>query len=71
VKRWRRRAWPIGRVTIVGRERMILVEPHEGGLLMFTMRSSDEVRRPEFAAKAVAKADPEMVAVAEAIIERR
>jgi DNA end-binding protein Ku len=61
----------IGRVTIAGRERMVLIEPHEGGLLMFTMRSSDEVRRPEFAAKTEAKADPEMVAVAETIIERR
>jgi DNA end-binding protein Ku len=61
----------IGRVTIAGRERMVLVEPHEGGLLMFTMRSSEEVRKAEFAKKAEAKVDPEMVAVAETIIERR
>jgi DNA end-binding protein Ku len=30
----------IGRVTIASRERLVLVEPHDGGLLMFTMRSN-------------------------------
>jgi DNA end-binding protein Ku len=61
----------IGRVTIASRERLVLVEPHEGGLLMFTLRSADEVRAAEFGAKAKAEADPDMVAVAETIIERR
>src|SRR5271168_4390210 len=61
----------IGRVTIASRERLVLVEPHEGGLAMFTMRSADEVRGAEFGAKAKAEADPEMVAVAETIMERR
>ena len=61
----------IGRVTISSRERLVLVEPHGGGLLMFTLRSSDEVRAAEFAAKAKSEADADMVAVAETIIERR
>jgi DNA end-binding protein Ku len=61
----------IGRVTIASRERLVLVEPHNGGLLMFTMRSADEVRAAEFSAKAKSEADADMVAVAETIIERR
>ena len=61
----------IGRVTIASRERLVLVEPHEGGLAMFTMRSADEVRASEFGTKAKAEADPDMVAVAETIMERR
>jgi DNA end-binding protein Ku len=61
----------IGRVTIASRERLVLVEPHNGGLLMFTMRSADEVRAAEFSAKAKGEADADMVAVAETIIERR
>jgi len=61
----------IGRVTIASRERLVLVEPHEGGLAMFTMRSADEVRAAEFGAKAKAEAEADMVAVAETIMERR
>ena len=54
----------IGRVTIASRERLVLVEPHDGGLLMFTLRSSDEVRCAEFSAKVKGEADADMVAVA-------
>jgi DNA end-binding protein Ku len=61
----------IGRVTIASRERLVLVEPHDGGLLMFTMRSTDEVRAAELSAKAKGGADADMVVVAETIIERR
>jgi DNA end-binding protein Ku len=61
----------IGRVTIASRERLVLVESHNGGLLMFTMRSADEVRAAEFSPKAKGEADADMVAVAETIIERR
>ncbi len=61
----------IGRVTISSRERLVLVEPHDAGLLMFTLRSSDEVRAAEFGAKAKGETDADMVAVAETIIERR
>jgi DNA end-binding protein Ku len=61
----------IGRVTISSRERLVLVEPRDGGLLMSTLRTGDEVRPAEFAAKAKDEADPDMVAIAETIIERR
>jgi DNA end-binding protein Ku len=61
----------IGRVTIASRERLVLVEAHDGGVLMFTLRSADEIRAAEFHPKAEAEVDPDMVAVAETIIERR
>jgi len=60
----------IGRIVLTSRERMVLVEPHGGGMLMRTLRSADEVRQPEFG-EAGADADPDMVAVAKTIIERR
>ncbi len=60
----------IGRVVLSSRERMVLVEPHDGGMLMRTLRSADEVRQPEFG-KAGGEADADMVAVAKTIIERR
>jgi DNA end-binding protein Ku len=59
----------IGRIVLSSRERMVLVEPHGGGMLMRTLRSADEVRQPEFG-KAEGHADPDMVAVAKTIIER-
>jgi DNA end-binding protein Ku len=60
----------IGRIVLSSRERMVLVEPHGGGMLMRTLRSADEVRQPEFG-KADGDADPDMVTVAKTIIERR
>jgi DNA end-binding protein Ku len=60
----------LGRVTISSRERLVLVEPRGGGLLMWTLRAGDEVRAAEFGA-AKGEADPDMVAIAETIIERR
>jgi DNA end-binding protein Ku len=59
----------IGRIVLSSRERMVLVEPHGGGMLMRTLRGADEVRQPEFG-KADGHADPDMVAVAKTIIER-
>jgi DNA end-binding protein Ku len=61
----------LGRVTISSRERLVLVEPRGGGLLMSTLRAGDEVRPAEFADKSKGEADPDMVAIAETIIERR
>src|SRR5579864_3269422 len=60
----------IGRIVLSSRERMVLVEPLGGGMLMRTLRSADEVRQPEFG-DADGHADPDMVAVAKTIIERR
>jgi DNA end-binding protein Ku len=61
----------LGHVTISNRERLVLVEPRDGGLVMSTIRSADEVRPPEFAAKPKGEAAPDMVAIAETIIGRR
>jgi DNA end-binding protein Ku len=61
----------LGRVTISSRERPVLVEPRGGGLVMWTLRAGDEVRAAEFGGKPKAEADPDMVAIAETIIERR
>jgi DNA end-binding protein Ku len=60
----------IGRVTISSRERLVLVEPRDAGLLMSTLRSADEVRAAEFG-KTKGEIDPDMLAIAETIIERR
>jgi DNA end-binding protein Ku len=61
----------LGRVTISSRERLVLVEPRGTGLLMSTLRHADEVRPAEFGAKPKAKVDADMVAIAEAIIDRK
>jgi len=61
----------LGRITMSGRERPVLVEPRGGGLLMSQLRSSDEVRPAEFAGKQEAEIDPDLVALAETIIERK
>lgn len=61
----------LGRVTMSGRERLVMVEPRDGGLVMSTVRSADEVRPAEFGAPAKGKIDPDMVAIAETIIDRR
>src|SRR5580700_5545493 len=61
----------IGRIVLSSRERSVLVEPLGGGMLMRTLRSADEVRQPEFGTTADGEADPDMVAVAKTIIERR
>jgi len=61
----------LGRVTISSRERPVLVEPRDNGLLMSTIRSSDEVRPDEFGPQAKGEIDADMVAIAEYIIERR
>jgi DNA end-binding protein Ku len=61
----------LGRVTISSRERLVLVEPRGGGLLMSTLRAGDEVRPAEFGDRVKGEADPDMVAIAETIIERR
>jgi DNA end-binding protein Ku len=61
----------IGRVTISSRERLVLVEPRDGGLLMSTIRSADEVRPAEFGPQPKGEIDSDMVSIAETIIERR
>jgi DNA end-binding protein Ku len=61
----------VAKVTMSGRERQVLVEPRGPGLLMSTLRSADEVKAAEFGEKDRGEADPDMLAIAESIIERR
>ena len=61
----------LGRVTISSRERPVLAGPRGAGLVMSTLRSADEVRPAEFGPLAKDEADPDMIAIAETIIERR
>jgi DNA end-binding protein Ku len=60
----------IGHIVVANRERTVMVEPRGGGMLMRLLRGAAEVRRPEFGERE-GDADPDMVAVAETIIERR
>jgi len=60
----------IGRVTLSRRERPVMIEPRDAGLVLITLRASGEVRAPSFAA-ADAEIDADMVAIAAMIIKRR
>src|SRR6266851_5449146 len=60
----------LGRVTILSRERPVLVEPRGAGLVMSTLHSADEVRPAEFGAKAKGEIGGNMVSIAEAINAR-
>src|SRR5580692_936330 len=61
----------LGKVVLSSRERLVLVEPRDGGLLMSTLHSADEVRSAEFSSKHKGEIDQDMVAIAETIIERK
>ena len=60
----------IGRVTLSRRERPVMVEPRGAGLVLITLRASEEVRAAAFE-KTDAEIDADMVAIAETIIKRR
>ena len=60
----------IGRVTLSRRERPVMVEPRGAGMVLITLRASEEVRASAFE-KSGEKIDPDMVAIAETIIKRR
>ena len=60
----------IGRVTLSRRERPVMIEPRDAGMVLITLRASEEVRAAAFE-KADADIDADMVAVAETIIKRR
>jgi DNA end-binding protein Ku len=60
----------IGRVTLTRRERMVMVEPRGTGMVLVTLRSAEEVRPAEFP-EADGELDPEAVAIATTIIQRR
>ena len=60
----------MGRLTMSRRERMVIVDPRDAGMVLMTLRSADEVRAPQFS-EADGAIDAEMLAVGRAIIERR
>ncbi|WP_426030563.1 Ku protein [Caulobacter sp. DWP3-1-3b2] len=63
----------LGRVVMHTRERLMAIEPRDNGLIAYTLRSHDEVRdsRELFDDIPDRKADPQMVAIAEKIIEQQ
>lgn len=62
----------LGRIVMHQRERLLALEPREQGLLAYTLRTKDEVRKPEeyFGDIPSVKADERMVAIAEKIIDQ-
>ena len=60
----------LGRLTVSRRERMVMVEPRETGMALFTLRAANEVRASQFSS-AESDLDAEMVAIAGAIIKQR
>jgi DNA end-binding protein Ku len=60
----------IARLTMSRRERMVMIEPRGSGMVLMTLRASDEVRAPQFS-NANGAIDAEMLAIARTIIERR
>ena len=63
----------LGRVVMHQRERLLALEPRDKGLLAYTLRSRDEVRNPKSYFDDIPdhKADPQMIAIAEKIIEQQ
>ena len=52
------------------RERIVVVDPRGAGMVLVTLRAADEVRAPQFS-KADGAIDPEMLATARTIIDKR
>ncbi len=63
----------LARVVIGTRERILALEPRGRGILAYTIRTDAEVRKPDeiFAGITDKAADPNMIAIAEKIIEQQ
>jgi DNA end-binding protein Ku len=63
----------LGRVVLSTRERLLALEPRDRGILAYSLRTDDEVRKPEaiFGGIANVKPDAGMIAIAEKIIEQQ
>ncbi len=63
----------LARVVIGTRERILALEPRGLGILAYTLRTDAEVRKPDeiFAGISDKAADPNMIAIAEKIIEQQ
>lgn len=62
----------IGRVVLHQRERLLAIEPRDNGLVAYSLRTFDEVRKPAeyFDSIPDAKANPAMIEIAEKIIDQ-
>jgi DNA end-binding protein Ku len=60
----------IGRLALRRREHMVVVQPRDGGTVLFTLRAAEEVLPAGFPA-IEDELDPEMIELAKAIVERR
>jgi len=63
----------LGRIVMATRERILALEPRGKGILAYTLRSEDEVRKADdiFGGISDAKADPAMISIAEKIIAQK
>jgi len=62
----------LGRVVLHQRERLMALEPHDRGIVCYSLRAYDEVRKPEdyFGSIPDKKPDEKMIDIAERIIEQ-
>ncbi len=62
----------LGKVVLHQRERLLAIEPRDKGMLAYSLRTFDEVRRPEefFSSIPDAKPDARMIEIAEKIIDQ-
>ncbi|HWF00282.1 MAG TPA: Ku protein [Caulobacteraceae bacterium] len=63
----------LGRVVLSTRERLLGIEPRGKGMVAYSLRTADEVRKPEeiFAQIGEVKPDAQMIQIAERIIEQQ
>jgi DNA end-binding protein Ku len=63
----------LGRVVLSTRERILALEPRDKGIVAWSIRSADEVRKPDeiFGAISNTRPDPAMVEIAEKIIDQK
>jgi DNA end-binding protein Ku len=61
----------LARIQLTDREQQVLIEPREGGLMMSTLRNTDDVEAAEFVERSEEDIPAEMIEIAESIIGRR
>lgn len=63
----------ISRLVLARRERAVMLEPRDKGIILWTLRYGDEVRLPEeiYGAEKQRKGEPELVSLIETLIKER
>jgi DNA end-binding protein Ku len=61
----------IARVTFFNTERLLMFEPRGAGMVMYTLRRPDEIHAVDSDTKRQENLDPEMLDIAEVVVERR